>query len=187
MTVEETALPGVLLLRPRRFADARGHFLETWRRDRYAEAGIGADFAQDNASYSRRGVLRGLHFQQPHGQGKLVSVLLGEVWDVAVDVRAGSPTFGRWVGYTLSADNARQLWIPPGFAHGFVVTSPEAVFSYKCTDVYHPEAELTVRWDDPDVAVAWPVQPALVAEKDAAAPRLGEIPADRLPRYEGPR
>jgi dTDP-4-dehydrorhamnose 3,5-epimerase len=187
MNVEATALPGVLLLSPRVFADDRGHFLETWRRDRYAALGIDGDFAQDNASFSRRGVLRGLHFQQPHGQGKLVSVLLGEVWDVAVDVRAGSPTFGQWVGYTLSAGNARQLWIPAGYAHGFVVTSDEAVFSYKCTDVYHPEAELTVRWDDPDVAVAWPVQPSLVADKDAAAPFLRDIPPERLPRYAGPR
>jgi dTDP-4-dehydrorhamnose 3,5-epimerase len=183
MTAEETELPGVLLLRPRVFADDRGHFLETWRRERYARAGVAADFVQDNASYSRHGVLRGLHFQQPHGQGKLVSVLLGEVWDVAVDVRAGSPTFGRWTGYTLSADNGHQLWIPPGFAHGFVVTSAEAVFSYKCTDVYHPEAELTIRWDDPDLAVTWPVRPTLVAEKDAAAPTLAQIPAERLPRW----
>lgn len=187
MTAEETALPGVLLLRPRVFADDRGHFLETWRRERYAQAGVAGDFVQDNASYSHRGVLRGLHFQQPYGQGKLVSVLLGEVWDVAVDVRAGSPTFGRWVGYTLSAANGHQLWIPPGFAHGFVVTSDQAVFSYKCTDVYHPEAELTIRWDDPDLAVAWPVVPTRVAEKDAAAPTLGEIPAERLPRYHEAR
>ncbi len=187
MTAEETELPGVLLLRPRVFADGRGHFLETWRRERYARAGVDADFVQDNASYSRHGVLRGLHFQQPHGQGKLVSVLLGEVWDVAVDVRAGSPTFGRWTGYTLSAENGHQLWIPPGFAHGFVVTSGEAVFSYKCTDVYHPEAELTIRWDDPDLAVGWPIRPTLVAEKDAAAPTLAQIPAERLPRWGGGR
>lgn len=185
MTVEETGLPGVLLLKPPVFGDARGWFRETWRAERYAEAGIPDRFVQDNVSFSGRGVLRGLHFQQPHGQGKLLSVLCGEVWDVAVDVRAGSPTFGRWTGCVLSAGNGWQLWIPPGFAHGFVVTAAEAVLSYKCTAAYHPDAESTLRWDDPDLAIAWPVTSPTVSDRDAAGTRLRDLPRERLPRFGG--
>jgi dTDP-4-dehydrorhamnose 3,5-epimerase len=184
MKVEETALPGVLLLRPPVFRDGRGFFRETWRADRYAAAGIAGPFVQDNVSLSTRGVLRGLHFQEPGAQGKLVSVLRGEVWDVAVDVRAGSPTFGRWVGYTLSAENGCQLWVPEGFAHGFVVTSDEALFAYKCTGLYLPDAERIVLWNDEDLAIAWPAagEPR-VSPRDAAGVRLRDLAPEHLPRY----
>jgi dTDP-4-dehydrorhamnose 3,5-epimerase len=183
--VEETALPGVLLLKPPVFHDARGFFRETWRADRYAEVGVPAGFVQDNASLSVGGVLRGLHFQEPNPQGKLVSVLRGEVWDVAVDVRLGSPTFGRWTGHPLSAENGWQLWIPEGFAHGFVVTSDEALFSYKCTDVYHPASETTLLWNDPDLVIDWPVASPAVSDRDARAVRLRDVAPERLPRYRG--
>jgi len=185
MKVETTALPGVLLFQPPVFRDGRGFFRETWREERYRDAGITRPFVQDNVSLSGRGVLRGLHFQEPHPQGKLVSALRGSVWDVAVDVRAGSPTFGRWVGYTLSEENGWQLYVPEGFAHGFVVTSDEALFAYKCTDVYHPEAEATVRWDDPDLAIPWPTDSALVSERDQRGTPLRDVPPERLPRYPG--
>jgi dTDP-4-dehydrorhamnose 3,5-epimerase len=183
MNVQDTGLPGVLLVQPPVFHDGRGYFRETWRAERYAAAGIPDRFVQDNVSLSARGVLRGLHFQEPGGQGKLVSVLRGEVWDVAVDVRAGSPTFGRWTGYTLSAENGWQLWIPAGFAHGFVVTSDEAIFAYKCTDVYRPETEATVLWNDPDLAIEWPVDGPLISGKDAAGARLRDLAPERLPRF----
>ena len=180
-------LDGLLLLRPRIFSDDRGYFLETWSAERYAEAGIDLAFVQDNASYSKRGVLRGMHWQAaPHAQGKLVSVLHGEVFDVAVDVRPQSDTFGQWEGFTLSAENGHQLWIPPGFAHGFVVTSEDAVFHYKCTEVYTPEAERSLRWDDPTVGIEWPVSAPLLSGKDAEAPLLGarhpSPPRDRSAR-----
>ncbi len=183
MNVQPTTLPEVLVIEPRVFGDARGSFFESWSASRYAEAGIAAAFVQDNISQSRRGVLRGLHLQHPRGQGKLVSVLAGEVFDVAVDVRGGSPRFGRWVGETLTGANRRQLWIPPGFAHGFCVLSDEAVFHYKCTDYYCPEHELTVSWNDPALAIDWPVAAPILNAKDAAAPRLADIPAARLPVY----
>jgi dTDP-4-dehydrorhamnose 3,5-epimerase len=181
MKVTPTRLPEVLVVEPRVFRDARGTFFETWSAARYAEAGISGPFVQDNLSRSTRGVLRGLHLQHPHGQGKLVSVLDGEVFDVAVDVRTSSPTFRQWVGVTLSRDNGLQLWIPAGFAHGFCVLSDEATFHYKCTDAYHPECESTVRWDDPDLAIAWPVPEPVLGDKDRAAPRLADIPRERLP------
>lgn len=184
MKVEQTAIPGVLILEPRVFGDARGFFKETYFAPRYAEAGVLGTFVQDNLSKSSRGVLRGLHLQHPHGQGKLVQVVLGEVFDVAVDVRRGSPTFGKWVGVTLSADNHRQFWIPPGFAHGFCVTSDEALFSYKCTDGYHPECELGVLWSDPEVGIDWPIAEPSLSDKDRAYPKLSEIAADVLPPYE---
>ena len=180
MTVRETSLPGVLLLESRVYRDERGWFKEAWHEARYREAGVDATFVQDNVSYSEHGVLRGLHLQNPRPQGKLVGVLSGEVFDVAVDVRAGSATFGQWVGETLSAENGRQLWIPPGFAHGFVVTGDHAVFLYKCTDVYAPEAELSVRWDDPDIGIGWPLIEPVVSPKDAAAPSLADLTLDRL-------
>jgi dTDP-4-dehydrorhamnose 3,5-epimerase len=182
MKVRPTKLPGVLLVQPRVFRDARGWFLESWREDAYRAAGIGGPFVQDNVSRSRRGVVRGLHYQQPHPQGKLVSVPHGAVWDVAVDLRPGSPTFGRWTAHTLSARNARQLWIPEGFAHGFAVLTPSAVLSYRCTDVHHPEGEHIVRWDDPDLAIPWPVRDPVLSPRDAAAPFLRDLPADALPR-----
>jgi dTDP-4-dehydrorhamnose 3,5-epimerase len=183
MKVTETELPGILLIEPKVFGDARGFFMETWSRSRYAEAGIPVDFVQDNISLSQRGVLRGLHFQKPNTQGKLVYVLQGEVFDVAVDIRVGSPHFGRWVGVTLSEDNKRQLYIPPGFAHGFCVTSEEVLFAYKCTDVYNPAAEGTVRWDDPDIGIAWPVNATQVSDKDRVGPLLRDLPPQRLPQY----
>jgi dTDP-4-dehydrorhamnose 3,5-epimerase len=187
MKVSATALPGVLLVEPRVFRDDRGRFHETWSHARYAEAGIAGPFVQDNLSLSRRGVVRGLHFQHPHAQGKLVSVARGEVFDVAVDVRVGSPTFGRCEGFRLSDENARQLYVPPGFAHGFQVLSDEALFCYKCTDLYHPECEATVRWNDAALGIAWPVEGAVLSPKDADAPtlaELAEIPG-LLPRWTG--
>lgn len=186
MKVTATALPGVLVVEPQVFGDARGFFLESWNRRRYAAAGIDVDFVQDNLSRSARGVLRGLHFQYPHPQGKLVSVLEGEVYDVAVDIRPGSPDFGRWAAVTLSAQNRRQFYVPPGFAHGFCVVSEYALFAYKCTDFYAPEAEGSVRWDDPDLGIPWPVRAPRLSAKDAAAARLADWPAARLPPYPGP-
>ncbi|GIX30237.1 MAG: dTDP-4-dehydrorhamnose 3,5-epimerase [Porticoccaceae bacterium] len=168
MEVVATALPEVLLLKPRAFGDERGWFQETYQAERYRALGIAATFVQDNLSFSRRGVLRGLHLQDPHPQGKLVYVLVGEVFDVAVDLRPHSPTFGRWVAECLSAANRHQLWIPPGFAHGFCVLSETALFAYKCTDYYHPEAERCLRWDDPELAIPWPVAEPVVSAKDRA-------------------
>ncbi len=187
MKVVATALPGVLLVEPDVFGDARGYFLEAYHAGRYAAAGIPGPFVQDNLSYSAYGVLRGLHLQHPAGQGKLVSVVSGEVFDVAVDVRVGSPTFGRWTGAWLSGDNRRQLYVPPGYAHGFQVTSAGgAYFAYKCTAPYDAASELTVRWDDPRVGVEWPGEALVLSPKDAAAPRLDELPLGRLPAYAGP-
>ncbi len=183
MNVIETELPGVVIVEPRVFRDDRGYFLETWNGARYASAGLPDRFVQDNLSFSTRGVLRGLHYQHPHGQGKLVSVVRGEVFDVAVDVRLGSPSFGKWVGVTLSAETGRELYIPPGFAHGFVVRGDSALFSYKCTEYYQPESEASLAWDDPDLAIAWPEDAPRLSPKDAAAPRLRDVPTDRLPVY----
>jgi dTDP-4-dehydrorhamnose 3,5-epimerase len=175
MRVRPTAIPGVLIVEPRVFGDARGFFMESWNRRAFAEAGLDVDFVQDNHSRSRRGVLRGLHYQIRHPQGKLVRVVAGEVFDVAVDLRRRSPTFGRAVGVTLSEDNQRMLWVPPGFAHGFLVTSDSADFLYKATDYYHPEHERTLLWNDPALAIEWPLdgEPALAA-KDAAGTRLAD-------------
>jgi dTDP-4-dehydrorhamnose 3,5-epimerase len=181
----DARLPEVLLVEPRVFRDPRGSFCETYNAERYAAAGLRLPFVQDNLSRSSRGVLRGLHLQHPRDQGKLVTVLAGAVFDVAVDVRRGSPRFGAWTGYTLTADSAHQLWVPPGFAHGFLVLEDDTMFSYKCTDVYAPAHELTVRWDDPDVGIEWPWDAApILSEKDAAAPTLAEL-ADRLPVHDG--
>ncbi len=179
-------LPEVLLLEPRVFADARGHFLETWQRERYAALGVAAEFVQDNVSVSRGTVLRGLHFQHPQAQGKLVSVLRGRVFDVAVDVRRGSPTFAQWVAAELDDAHGRQLWIPPGFAHGFVTLSDDVVFAYKCTTAYVAAADRVVAWDDPDIGIAWPVPAPSLSPKDAAAPRLASLPPDALPSWEPP-
>lgn len=170
MTISSTDLPDVLRIERRVFRDDRGWFVESWNADRYTEAGIAEGFVQDNVSFSQHGVLRGLHLQRdPYAQGKLVSVLSGEVWDVAVDVRPESETFGQWVGETLSAENGVQLYIPPGFAHGFVVTGDHAVFSYKCTALYAPEAEVSIRWNDPEIGIQWPVDRPVVSGKDARA------------------
>lgn len=185
MKVIETKIPGVLILEPRIFGDARGWFMESWQVERYAGLGIPARMVQDNQAYSGHGILRGLHCQWPHPQGKLVQVLQGEVLDVAVDVRHGSPWFGRWVGVTLSGQNHRQLWVPPGFAHGYLVTGQDALFAYKCSDFYHPKTEFSLLWNDPDIGIAWPLDgEPLLSGKDSTAARLRDIPIDRLPPYQ---
>jgi dTDP-4-dehydrorhamnose 3,5-epimerase len=184
MKVAETSLPGVLVVEPDVFGDERGFFMETWNVRRYEEAGLPGRFVQDNLSYSARGVLRGLHYQNPQPQGKLVSVLRGEVFDVAVDIRVGSPTFGEWTGVTLSAENKRQFYVPPDFAHGFLVTGEDALFLYKCTDYYAPSAEGIVLWNDPEIGIEWPTDAPTLSERDGKAPSLREIPEGSLPRYQ---
>ena len=183
MNVTETELEGVLLIEPRVFEDARGHFLETFQVERYAASGVAGPFVQDNLVWSERGVLRGLHLQNPHGQGKLVQALQGEIFDVVVDVRQGSPDFGRGTVATLSASNRLQIFAPAGFAHGYVVVSDGALVSYKATDIYDPDAELVIAWNDPDLGIGWPVEAPSLSDKDTAAPPLREIPTSRLPRY----
>lgn len=176
MIVEKTPIEGVLLVKPKVFGDKRGFFVETWQKKRYEEAGINLPFVQDNHSMSTKGILRGLHFQKKHPQGKLVMVSHGEVFDVAVDLRKDSPSFGQWFGALLTAENRHQLWLPPGMAHGFVVLSETAHFHYKCTDYYHPEDEGSIRWNDPDVDVKWPISfEPVVSEKDAKAPFFADI------------
>jgi dTDP-4-dehydrorhamnose 3,5-epimerase len=172
VNVIPTALPGVVVIEPRVFPDARGSFRTTFRVDEYAALGLEHTFVQDNVSVSHRGVLRGLHFQHPHGQGKLVYVLCGEVFDVAVDVRRDSPTFGRAVWTTLSEANCRQVFVPVGFAHGFVVTSEEAVVVYKCTALYSPADEHVIRWNDPALGIPWPISDPILSDRDASAPLL---------------
>jgi dTDP-4-dehydrorhamnose 3,5-epimerase len=181
--VRPTNLPGVLLIEPPVFRDERGHFLESYAEERYRKAGVEERFVQDNVSFSRGGVLRGLHYQHPHGQAKLVGVLAGAVYDVVVDVRRGSPTFGGWEGYRLDAETGRQLFVPAGFAHGFQVLGESALFSYKCSEYYRPDSEGAVLWNDPDLGIAWPLPAARLSPKDAAAPRLRDVPPDRLPEY----
>jgi dTDP-4-dehydrorhamnose 3,5-epimerase len=183
-----TPLPGVLLLQAPRFEDERGWFAELWNTERYRTAGLDVSFAQSNVSRTRRGVLRGLHFQHPNGQGKLITVLGGAVYDAVVDVRTGSPTFGRWFGCELSAENRRQLWVPAGFAHGFLALTEDAVVHYNCTAVYDAGSEHVLAWDDADVGIAWPGSPALVSSKDGAAPWLDVLVRQPsvLPRYPTP-
>ena len=183
MKVEPASIPELLIIEPTVFGDARGFFMESYSRERYAEAGLPRDFVQDNVSLSARGILRGLHLQHPRDQGKLCQVLEGEVFDVAVDVRVGSPTFGQWEGLTLSSDNKRQFYIPPGFAHGFCVLSERALFSYKCTDFYSASSELGVAWNDPDIGITWPIDAPQLSAKDADNPRLKDIPPSELPTY----
>jgi len=184
MRVTELELPGVKLVEPDVYVDDRGYFLETFRAERYArDVGIDESFSQDSLSLSRQGALRGLHLQMPRCQGKLVFVLQGEVYDVAVDVRRGSPDFGRWVGLTLSAERKNQLWIPAGFAHGFVVTSRQALFAYKSTAPYDPAGQVAIRWDDPEIGIDWPVEDPLLSAKDAAAPTLRDLAPSLLPAY----
>ncbi len=178
MKVVETELPGVLLLEPQVFGDERGFFVETFQAERYQALGIEQPFVQDNWSRSRKGILRGLHLQHPHAQGKLVMVTHGSVFDVAVDVRKGSTHFGRWMGSELSEQNKRQLWIPPGFAHGFCVTSEYADFLYKCTEVYAPKSERCLAWNDPTVGVKWPITDPLISKKDAAGLTLDQLIAE---------
>ncbi len=184
MKVEETALPGVVLITPAVFGDERGWFYETYQESRYAEAGVRVHFVQDNVSRSTRGTLRGLHLQHPDNQAKLVWVVEGEVLDVAVDVRVGSPTFGRHVAVTLDAASKRQLFIPAGFAHGFVVRSAAAIFAYKCSAPYAPAHALEIAWDDPALGIDWGIAEPILSGKDAAAPSLEEV-KDRLPRWDG--
>lgn len=185
MNVIATKLPGVILLEPDVHEDRRGFFLETWSRKRYEDAGVQGPFVQDNVAFSQKGILRGLHFQHPHAQGKLAQVLSGEVLDVAVDIRVGSPTFGRWVGEVLSGTNHRQMYIPPGFAHGYCVTSETALFSYKCTDFYNPDAEHGIIWNDPYLSIDWPVQEPILSPKDAGYSRLRDLPPNKLPHFGG--
>lgn len=176
-------VPEVVLIEPDVHQDARGFFLESYHQKKYAEGGIRGPFVQDNHSQSVRGTLRGLHAQRKFPQGKLVRAVMGEMFDVAVDVRRGSPTFGKWVGVVLSAENFRQLYIPPGFVHGFCVLSEHVEVEYKCTDFYTPGDEMTVAWNDPALAIAWPVREPILSKKDAAAPRLAEVMA-LLPVYD---
>jgi dTDP-4-dehydrorhamnose 3,5-epimerase len=175
--VTETALPGVLIIEPKLLGDERGFFVETYQANRYREAGIKLDFVQDNHSRSRRGVLRGMHAQAKHPQGKLVRCARGEVFDVAVDINPRSPHFGKWVGVTLSDANGRQLWVPPGYAHGFVVLSELADFEYKCTDYYHSQDEIGLVWNDPEVGIDWPITDPVLSEKDQRLPTLAAIRA----------
>ena len=184
MNVIQTKLPGAIIIEPQVFGDARGFFVETWNQARYAAVGLPLDFVQDNLSFSARGVLRGLHFQNPNTQGKLVYVLQGEVFDVAVDIRKGSPNFGQWVGVMLSSENKRQFYVPAGFAHGFCVTSETALFAYKCTDIYNPQAENGIIWNDPDIGIKWPVSNPILATKDQRNLRLRDIDCDKLPKFE---
>lgn len=175
MNIIEIEMPGVKVIEPKVFRDGRGFFVESYNERRYVAAGIPNHFVQDNVSLSSRGILRGLHFQSPGAQGKMVSVLLGEVYDVIVDLRPDSPTFGKSYGINLSQDNMRQLWIPAGFAHGFQVTSESALFSYKCDAYYSPETEWSLLWNDPDLNIAWPIPDALLSAKDKAGQRLRDF------------
>jgi len=178
-------LPGPVLIERRLFADSRGHFVENYHAERYREIGLSAGFVQINCSRSRKGVLRGLHFQHPQPQGKLVSVTRGVAFDVAVDIRVGSPRFGKWIAVELSSDNGRQLYVPPDFAHGFVALSDVVDLLYQCTAAYVPDAEKTLLWDDPEVAIDWPLRPPLLSDKDAAGHTLASLKRDAaLPVYQ---
>jgi dTDP-4-dehydrorhamnose 3,5-epimerase len=183
MKVIETALPGALILEPQVFGDARGFFYESYNKGKWQEAGIQADFIQTNVSRSARGVLRGLHYQWPNPQGKLVSVLDGEVYDVAVDIRRGSPTFGQSVGVMLTAENHRHFWVPEGFAHGFCVLSEFATFTYQCTALYDAKADAGIRWNDADLGIDWPVSAPLLSDKDGKTPFLKDVAPERLPVF----
>ncbi len=168
MEIRETALPGMYLIEPRVFADERGFFMETYHQAKFAERGIALPFVQDNHSRSSRGTLRGLHYQIEHAQGKLVRAIRGEIYDVGVDLRRDSPTFGQWIGEYLTEENKRQLYVPPGFAHGFCVVSEIAEVTYKCTDLYHPEHERSLLWNDPQLGIDWPIADPILSTKDAA-------------------
>ncbi|HQN17489.1 MAG TPA: dTDP-4-dehydrorhamnose 3,5-epimerase [Syntrophobacteraceae bacterium] len=182
--VTSTSIPEVVLIEPRTFKDQRGYFFELYHGERYPAQGLPARFVQDNVSHSRNRVLRGMHYQRGNPQGKLVMALEGEIYDVAVDIRRGSPTFGRWVGAALSARNCLQIYIPEGFAHGFCVVSETATVLYKCTDYYAPAEERTIRWDDPALAIDWPITDPIVSEKDAGGLTLASMPPDDLPLFK---
>lgn len=181
MNIIPTDLEGVIILEPKVFGDHRGFFLESYQKERYAKAGIDVDFVQDNISFSVRNTLRGLHYQLPRSQAKLVQALEGEIFDVAVDIRQGSHTFGRWTGVVLSSENRRQLFVPEGFAHGFCVLSETALFMYKCSDYYAPQDEGGIRWDDPELGIEWPVQTPILSERDRKYQELSRIDSQRLP------
>ncbi len=183
MKVIATELDGVFIIEPQVFGDRRGFFLESFQKQRYAQAGIDADFVQDNISFSVRHTLRGLHYQYPRGQAKLVQALRGEIFDVAVDIRRGSPTFGQWTGVTLSEQNCRQIYIPQGFAHGFCVLSETVLFMYKCSDYYAPEDEGGICWNDPQLGIHWPVETPILSDRDQAYTPLSRMAPDRLPSY----
>lgn len=186
MNIIETPLPDVVLLEPKVFGDERGYFMETYSLSRYMTQGITLPFVQDNESFSRRGILRGLHYQLKQPQGKLVRVEQGEVYDVALDIRVGSPTFGQWHGVLLSGENKRQFYVPPGFAHGFCVLSETATFLYKCTDYYAPGDEYGILWNDPDLKIDWPIgQSPLLSEKDSVLPCLKAVEPQFLPSFKG--
>jgi dTDP-4-dehydrorhamnose 3,5-epimerase len=187
MKIISTYLPGVYIIEPKTFYDNRGFFLETYHQRRYAEMGINCNFVQDNLSRSVQGTLRGLHYQLKYAQAKLIQVIRGVVFDVVLDIRRGSPSFGKWDGVDLSDENKRQLLVPEGFAHGFCVLSETADVVYKCTDFYAPEDEGGILWSDPDVAIEWPVANPLISDKDSRLPRLGDIPPERLPLYKESR
>lgn len=179
MNIIETGFEGLLILEPKIFGDKRGYFVETWNRERYRQAGIPFDFVQDNLSLSRQGTLRGLHYQTPP-QGKLISVLEGCMQDVVVDLRRNRSTFGKWFSLELDGESKRQLFVPPGFAHGFAVLSPSALFHYKCTELYHPKGEVTLLWNDPDIGAEWKVDSPLLSEKDKAGLRFKMLPEEKL-------
>jgi dTDP-4-dehydrorhamnose 3,5-epimerase len=185
MNVIPTRLPGVVVIEPRVFRDDRGYFFEVWNAAKYAEAGVAVGSVQGNLSCSRSGVLRGLHLQSPTAQSKLITVVSGAIWDVAVDLRLGAPTFGQWFGATLSSENHRQMFVPAGLAHGFVVTGEAATICYQCDASYKPAEELTVLWNDPDLGIEWPVDAPILSAKDHAGLRLRDIAPDRLPQYAG--
>ena len=187
MKIEATALDGVFVIEPKVFPDSRGYFMETHHLDKYRAQGIGQSFVQDNLSYSVRGTLRGLHYQLKNPQAKLIQTVAGRIYDVAVDIRTGSPTFGQWVGLELSADNHRQLFVAEGFAHGFCVTSESALVTYKCSGFYDPADEGGVLWSDPALSIDWPdSDPALISDKDRSYPPLAEIPPEKLPKHPLP-
>lgn len=179
----KTSIPGVFLIEPQVFKDARGFFLETFHQEKYTQGGIDRTFVQDNHSHSQRGTLRGLHYQLGHAQGKLIYVITGEIFDVAVDIRRGSPTFGQWVGAYLSAENKHLIYVPEGFAHGFCVLSNGADVIYKCTDFYSPADECGIFWADPAIDINWPIESPSLSEKDARNPKLSDVPERLLPVY----
>jgi dTDP-4-dehydrorhamnose 3,5-epimerase len=182
LRVLETGLDGVVIIEPQVYGDERGFFLESWKASSYGRHGLPTAFSQANISRSEKGVLRGLHYQYKQPQGKLVSVLEGRIFDVAVDIRPGSASFGQWAGVELSSANHRQMYVPEGFAHGFIVLSSSALFHYHCTTEYSPQYEVAIAWNDPDIAVKWPFEPNTISGKDRDAPFLRDVPADRLPR-----
>ena len=180
MKIHRTEFDGLIYLEPKIFGDSRGWFYESWNKERYSEIGITEDFVQDNFSFSCRSVLRGLHYQKPYTQEKLVSVIEGKVWDVVVDLRRNSPTFAKWQGFPLTGEKKEQLYIPKGFAHGFCVVSETAIFHYKCTDKYSPESEHGIIWNDSTLNISWPIKDPIISEKDKKYPRFSELTDDLI-------